>query len=271
MDTYSSHAPEELVPGAIFDTLDLRVYTTPGSDWEANGHGWTEATVSQIYGGAPLSWANLLDLSFTLEVYNQSTGRRLIEDQDYTVDWVNHTDTVLQNEALGQFVLIQAFGLGGGNQIYKDDFVGEDSNTHVMNIDYNLINSMVVFQDGREITDYTYAPRYGTTGISTPFSSVEGVVLTVNSTIGVTVGALVTNLGYTSGQTVLDIVDGTSVVTSAAPDSQPSGDIVFLPYTFTTLITFGSNIPVTSRVSLAALATGDPVTYSWSHRKLSSG
>ena len=264
VDTYSSHAPEELVPGAIFDTLDLRVYTTPGSDWEANGHGWTEATVSQIYGGAPLSWANLLDLSFTLEVYNQSAGRRLIEDQDYTVDWVNHTVTVLQNVALGQFVLIQAFGLGGGNQIYKDDFVGEDSNSYVVNIDYNLINSMVVFQDGQEITDYTYAPRYGTTGISTPFSSVEGSVLTVNSTIGVTVGALVSNLGYTSGQTVLDIVDGTSVVTSASPDSQPSGDIVFLPYTFTTLITFGSNIPVTSRVSLAALATGDPVTYSWS-------
>jgi hypothetical protein len=26
---YSSHAPEELVPGAEFDTLDLRVYTRP--------------------------------------------------------------------------------------------------------------------------------------------------------------------------------------------------------------------------------------------------
>jgi hypothetical protein len=27
---YESHAPEELVPGAVFDTMDLRVYT---SDW----------------------------------------------------------------------------------------------------------------------------------------------------------------------------------------------------------------------------------------------
>jgi hypothetical protein len=30
IDTYSSHAPEELVPGSEFDTLDFRVYTTGG-------------------------------------------------------------------------------------------------------------------------------------------------------------------------------------------------------------------------------------------------
>jgi hypothetical protein len=29
VDVFSSHAPEELVPGAVFDTLDLRVYTRP--------------------------------------------------------------------------------------------------------------------------------------------------------------------------------------------------------------------------------------------------
>jgi hypothetical protein len=28
VDTYSSHAPEELVPGRIYDTLDMKVYTT---------------------------------------------------------------------------------------------------------------------------------------------------------------------------------------------------------------------------------------------------
>jgi len=32
IDTFSSHAPEELVPGSEFDTLDLRVYTAPGPD-----------------------------------------------------------------------------------------------------------------------------------------------------------------------------------------------------------------------------------------------
>ena len=36
---YESHAPEELIPGAEFDTLDFRVYSTPGADWTGNGHG----------------------------------------------------------------------------------------------------------------------------------------------------------------------------------------------------------------------------------------
>jgi hypothetical protein len=33
VDTYSSHAPQELVPGQEFDTLDFKVFTRPGSDW----------------------------------------------------------------------------------------------------------------------------------------------------------------------------------------------------------------------------------------------
>ena len=37
IDTYEGHAPEELVNGSEFDTLDFRVYTRPGSDWTFNG------------------------------------------------------------------------------------------------------------------------------------------------------------------------------------------------------------------------------------------
>lgn len=37
IDTYSSHAPEELVPGSEFDTLDLRVYTRPSADYIGDG------------------------------------------------------------------------------------------------------------------------------------------------------------------------------------------------------------------------------------------
>jgi hypothetical protein len=37
VDVYSSHAPEELVPGSVFDTLDLRVYTRPVTVYAGNG------------------------------------------------------------------------------------------------------------------------------------------------------------------------------------------------------------------------------------------
>jgi hypothetical protein len=41
IDTYHSHAPEELVPGSIFDTLDLIVRTRPGYDNLRDGHGFS--------------------------------------------------------------------------------------------------------------------------------------------------------------------------------------------------------------------------------------
>jgi hypothetical protein len=37
VDAYSSHAPEELVPGSVFDTLDLRVYTRPATVYAGDG------------------------------------------------------------------------------------------------------------------------------------------------------------------------------------------------------------------------------------------
>mgnify|MGYP003345005895 CR=1 FL=1 len=49
IDTYSSHAPEELVPGSEFDTLDMRVYTTPGSDWTGQGFGFPAASRRYVY------------------------------------------------------------------------------------------------------------------------------------------------------------------------------------------------------------------------------
>jgi hypothetical protein len=38
IDTYSSHAPEELVPGITFDTLDMKVYTRINSDTDVLGY-----------------------------------------------------------------------------------------------------------------------------------------------------------------------------------------------------------------------------------------
>jgi hypothetical protein len=41
IDVFSSHAPEELIPGSEFDTLDLRVYTRPVAIYAGNGSNTT--------------------------------------------------------------------------------------------------------------------------------------------------------------------------------------------------------------------------------------
>src|SRR6056300_21491 len=38
VDTYNSHAPEELIPGRVYDTLDMEVYTHASNDFEADGN-----------------------------------------------------------------------------------------------------------------------------------------------------------------------------------------------------------------------------------------
>jgi hypothetical protein len=46
---YEGHAPEELINGSEYDTLDFRVYTRPGSDWTGDGHGFATRTARYFY------------------------------------------------------------------------------------------------------------------------------------------------------------------------------------------------------------------------------
>jgi hypothetical protein len=76
IDPYSSYAPEELVPGSEFDTLDLRVYTTPGTDWTGGGHGFPASNRSYVYNSADpvISFGDIIDNPFTVQVFNATTG-----------------------------------------------------------------------------------------------------------------------------------------------------------------------------------------------------
>ena len=47
VDIYASHAPEEVVPGIVFDNLDMEVYTDPSDDFAGDGNSFT--TVSRSY------------------------------------------------------------------------------------------------------------------------------------------------------------------------------------------------------------------------------
>jgi hypothetical protein len=71
---YSSHAPEELVPGSEFDTLDLRVYTRPGADWLQRGHGFPSNNIKYTVSLSELtlSFAGLFPYPALVTVANQT-------------------------------------------------------------------------------------------------------------------------------------------------------------------------------------------------------
>ena len=127
IDTYSSHAPEELVPGTTFDTLDFRVYTRPGADWEGNGHGFNLKSVNLAYTTSTntVSFVDAMAHAIAVRVVNVTNRVSLTPLVDYTVDWPTQTVTVINGASDGDLIEINVYGIGGGSQLYKESYPGE--------------------------------------------------------------------------------------------------------------------------------------------------
>jgi hypothetical protein len=154
VDTYESHAPEELVPGIGFDTLDFRVYTTPGSDWQGAGHGFSVQTQAFEFTGISTEFNFSEELEFPVQVrlFVQNSGLQLIPDINYTVDWPNKTVNIISGVLAGQILIITAYGLGGGNQIYRNSYIGNDIGSSVIvPINRDLIYQAVAFVNGSQV------------------------------------------------------------------------------------------------------------------------
>lgn len=124
IDTFSSHAPQELVPGSEFDTLDFRVYTTPGSDWLGIGHGFPSGTRRYIFDpqNPVLNFQNILLNPMVVMLFNATTGL-FIEPLSY--DWANYELTVDPATASTTDILsVYVTGTGGGNQLLSASYLG---------------------------------------------------------------------------------------------------------------------------------------------------
>jgi hypothetical protein len=188
VDTYSSHAPEELVPGAIYDTLDMRVFTTPGADWEGQGHGFPLSSRRYLYDStiSSYSFADLLDYTAFVAVFDVTNGVALTQTE-YTVDWVNYTIEIISGVTDGDTIGVYVASVGGGNQLYSNTYVGNTiGNTIIVPIQYSLINDFAIFANGIQVTGYTFAPTADgfSTAVLLPsvYTSSDRVVLTALGT-----------------------------------------------------------------------------------------
>lgn len=273
VDTYSSHAPEELIPGAEFDTLDLRVYTRPGSDWENDGHGFPLQTVSHLVTTTPavLSWTNTVPVPTSLIVSNQTLGIVLDLGVDYTIDWFEKTVTIITDAAIGDTISIDVYGLGGGNQLFQATYTGDEvGNSLAVDVPYIDIQEFAIFVNGTLTTDYTYQTLWQQPGITTTYESEgsSGTTLVVASTEGISAGSLIVGTGFVSGQTVIEKFNETTLIISAPPDSTPSGSLTFEANTGQTLITFGTTYGASDFLSVTAIGPtiqgNTTIDYSWS-------
>jgi len=174
VDVFESHAPEELVPGIEFDTLDFRVYTTPGADWLGLGHGFPQSLTQIIYNrnNPTTSFAGTFPTPFALEITNSTQRYDLTEGSDFTVDWPNQTFTILNSSLAtvnGDQLGVYVYELGGGNQVYKNVYNGADfGDTLIVPVQYYTadgdpaIQEFVIFVNGVYLDNTNYTYEYDT-------------------------------------------------------------------------------------------------------------
>ena len=226
IDVFSSHAPEELIPGSEFDTLDLRVYTQPGADWLQRGHGFPSAITKYILNLAELSlsFADLLPYTALVLVANQTQNIDLNLGTDYTVDYVAQTVNIIPggNTLAGDVIVITAYEIGGGNQLYKNIYNGADvGDTITVPVAYYEIDGttpqiqeFVIFVNGVITTDYTYAAdgAVSTTVIfGTTYTGTDSITLYVLAPTVVEITDTAINYSWSAPQTQVIIGTGSTL------------------------------------------------------------
>jgi hypothetical protein len=168
---YEGHAPEELINGAEFDTLDMKVYTRPGADWNRDGHGFQISSIRYTYDSAAtdtFSWAGVVNTPIELLVSNMTTNLDLTANIDYIVDWNNQTITVLEvydsnrgnyTVTTGDLLNISVYEIGGGSQLYRANYMGENvGSSVVIPVNSAEIISLAIFVNGSITSGATWEP-----------------------------------------------------------------------------------------------------------------
>lgn len=177
IDTYSSHAPEELVPGSVFDTLNLVVHTRPGFDYQGNGHGFEIQYNLNEYNSSntQFSFEQVVAHPITIKVVNVTTGTTLVNGPDYSVDWVSKTVDVTNNAFDGDKIQIFVYEIGGGNQLYRSTFNGDEVHDSLtIPVASQSIYDIVIMVNGVQL-------QTGFTSSSTGSITVDSVLETADS------------------------------------------------------------------------------------------
>jgi hypothetical protein len=243
---FEGHAPEELVNGSEFDTVDIRVFTRPGSDWTVDGHGFKIGTVRYQYQPTvtnQYSWANVVQTPVQVLVSNLTTGRELNKDVDYLVDWDDQFVSVVSGVAPDDVINITVYEAGGGSQLFKENYIGADiEQTVVIPVNSAEIAEIAVFING-EITNETVT--WEPYAESVPWSIIES---------------------YTQQQIVINNNNYYRALTDVPPGIPLTNLQFWIPFTPTlkTIVDLKQTYGFNDGIALIALGFTEPTQYSWS-------
>ena len=175
VDAYSSHAPEEFVPGRVFDSLSINVFTSPSTDVDSdNALGFPIYSINYKGNGTNKVFKFGDDKTGTdqeVVVYSKSSGK--IASSSYTVNWVDNEITFTTAPANNEIINLTSFGNTGESVLLDYEFTAYNNDTIVnIPIAYSLIsaNQNFITVNGEHITTGTLAAT-GTKTKWTPSSA----------------------------------------------------------------------------------------------------
>lgn len=163
VSTYSSYAPEEMIPGRTFDCLNLKVFTAPYTDTSTfgllgagienqivyfNGDGTTTRFSFKVAGS----------LNDAVTVVSRIHGR-LRRGRDYDLDFKMFEVVFYTAPAVNELLYILTQNDGGNYLLYDKTYDGDGTTTKfTIPTLYNTVKDFMVFVDGYrkfEGADYT--------------------------------------------------------------------------------------------------------------------
>ena len=159
IDTYSSNAPEELIPASTFDTLNIKVRTLPVQGGNAD----IKTIISTYQGQKYFSFdPSITGVSLPvggiekLLIVDKSLGT-IAEGVDYTVNWQQFTVNLNYTPTRGTFWYVLMIGSNGINPLFDQEYVANGVTTDFA-IPDNVITTVqqaYVKVNGQAVSNWT--------------------------------------------------------------------------------------------------------------------
>lgn len=138
---YTSHAPEEVIPGQILDTLDITVY-----DKQLSNKAFVMFESYMLTNSAIRKFVISQKLQNNKSVIVKLDGDIVVQGKDYEIDYVNNSlNLIIPQFPLNKKLTVVSFGINGNNLLGFDSYrLLEDSATIITGIK-NQLNYTVFF------------------------------------------------------------------------------------------------------------------------------
>ena len=174
VDIYSTHAPEELVPGRVFDTLDIRVKTLaaatnyPYVNPDNRMMGWVSDGTTTVYDYSGLVTGVNVDVNNTeLIVVTSDLEGTLTPDIDYTLNLFNHSITLTKPIYAGYSLFATILGSTGYKETVNQNYMGDGYNKRFLlpDVGFTDIKQIYIKIDGVLSNFNTYETSTNPIGI----------------------------------------------------------------------------------------------------------